>query len=217
MGYSIEVIKLRDVLRVQAITRFVPGLPKTVELKGENFSSAVEVTFNDINSPEFLLVNKSTIYARLPDEVDQVREVSVISSSFTRTGEASKVFFKFGEKTKPVSGVLRLTQLFTMQLLKSPGSDIFDREDGGGLQEVVGLVSSTYKTDGILGTITNAVKKTEQQIRRNQIGQVGLSLNERLLAATILDLRMARDSDNVVVRIRIDTVAGESALTTMDI
>ncbi len=217
MAATIEVIKLRDVIRVRAIPRFVPDLPRTIELKGEDFRAAENVMINDVNAKEFLIVNPTTIWAQLPDGVTAIRTVSVLSSNFTKTAEASKVEFRFGTKTKKVDGILKLVQIFSKILLQSPGSDIFNPSDGGGLQDLVGLVVSTHRSEPVLAAISKAVSVTAQQIRRSQTGLSGLSLSERLLSATVVDLSMQRNTDEARARVQIDSVAGQSAVAAFDL
>lgn len=217
MAVTIEVLKFRDVIQVTGIPRFVPGLRRTVELFGTDFASAEQVFINDIQVIEFVIVNRTTIWAQLPDGVDALQTVSVLSSNFTKTAIASKVIFQFGTKTRTVDGILKLVQLFTKQLLKTQGSDIFARNDGGGLQAVTGLITSTHRTDPILSAITKCVSVTAQQIRKNQLSVSGLPMSERLLAANVVDLQMDRTVDEARARIQIDSVAGQSAVTALDL
>jgi hypothetical protein len=214
---TIEVIKFRDVLKVDAIPRFVPGLQRTVELKGQDFRTAESVFINEAPAKEFVIVNRSTIYAQLPDGVDGIRTVSVLSSDFTKTSVGSRIEFKLGSKTKKIEGILKLVQLFTKILLQSPGSDIQDPEIGGGLQDMVGFVSSTYRTEPILAALAKAVALTGEQIRRSQLGLSGLPLSERLLSASVLDLHIDRGTDEARCRFQIDSVAGQSAVTALDL
>lgn len=215
---TLEVIRFRDVLPVTSIPRLVPGLSvPTVELKGEDFRSAETVFINDSPTPEFIIVDRKTIYAQIPTGVRQVRTLSVLSSNFTKTTQASKIDYQVGTKTRSISGLLKLVQLFIKILLQSPGSDIFDPEIGGGLQDLIGAITSTKRQDKVLGAISKAISSTESQIRRAQLDTPELPLSERLLSATLLDLQMLENLDEARARVQIDNVAGETGLAALDL
>jgi hypothetical protein len=215
---TLEVIKFRDIIRVASITRFVPNLlDPTIELTGEDFSSVESVSINDVPAPEFFIVNQSTIWAQLPDGQESIRTVSVVSANFTRTALASIIDFKIGTKTKGIEGVLKLTQLFTKWILQSPGTDVYNPERGGGLQDIAGRMSSTHKVDPILGSIARSVEKTANEIRRAQLAVGRLPLSERLLAATLVDVAVAAPLQEARAKVRIDNMAGDSAVSAMQL
>ena len=154
MAYQLEVIRFQDLLVVQSIPRFVPGLsPATIEIKGTDLSSALRVLINSIDVPEFIVVDKQTIYAQLPPDTESVRTIEVVSSRFTKNVLTSKISYEVGNKTQKVSGILKLVQLFTKWVLQSPGSDIFDMSRGGGLQELAGKVMTTKDMQPIYASI----------------------------------------------------------------
>jgi len=215
---TLEVIKFRDVLPVSLIPRLVPGTPDlTVELKGEDFRSAEVVSINDLSSPEFVIIDKQTIYAQIPTGIDQIKTVSVISSNFTTTKTASKILYQVGSKTHSISGLLKLVQLFIKVLLQSQGSDIFNPELGGGLQDLVGRITSTKRPDKVLGAISQAIGQTESQIRKAQLDTPGLALTERLLSASILDIHMLESQDEARARVQIDNIVGQTGVAALEL
>ena len=215
---TLELIKFRDVLRVLSIPRLVPGVDvPTVELKGNDFRSAETVAINDLPSPEFIIIDRKTIYAQIPEGVDAVKTVSVISNNFSTLKPASKVIFRLGDKTQTISGLMKLVQLFIKILLQSPGSDIFSPGTGGGLQEMVGRLTSTKRADRLLAQITQAIDQTKTQIRRIQMDTPGIPLTERLLNATLLDIRMVQTLDEAHARVQIDNVAGQTGLQAIEL
>lgn len=215
---TLELIKFRDVMQVTSIPRLVPGVTvPTIEMKGNDFRAAETVSINDIPSPEFIIVDKQTIYAQIPDGVGTVRTVSVISNNFSTTQPASKILFELGNKTQKITGLLKLMQLFIKVLLQSPGSDIFHPSMGGGLQEMVGRITSTKRSDRLLAQITQAIDQTKSQIRRVQMNTPGLPLTERLLSATLMDIRMVQTLDEARARVQIDNVAGQTGLQALEL
>lgn len=210
---TLECIKFRDVLPVLAIPRLVPGVPvPTVELKGTDFRSADTIAINDVPVESFIIVDKQTIYAEIPPGVSSVRTISVISNQFTTLQKRSLVLFQIGNQSQKISGLLKLTQLFTKVLLQSPGSDIFQPDIGGGLQDMVGRLTSTKRADRLLAQISQAIDTTERQIRRSQLRRADIPVTERLLAATLLDIRMIQTGDEAHARVQIENVAGQTGI-----
>jgi len=218
MAYQLEVIRLRDLLMVQAIPRFVPGLlPATLEIKGTDLSSALRVIINDVDVPEFMVVDKQTVYAQLPADIASIRTIEVVSSKFTRNVLTSKISYEVGNKTQRVNGIMKLVQLFTKWVLQSPGSDIFDMSRGGGLQEMAGRVMTTKDMQPIYASITRSIETTSNQIRAAQSSQGALPLDERLLSATLVDLTTYDKQMEARVRVRLESMAGADALTALQL
>ena len=218
MTVQLEVIKFRDLVPVTTISRFVPGLELTLEITGEDFSSVEEVRFNEIPSPEFIIVNKSTIWAQLPEGAKSgIRNVQVISSAFTKTAAASTITFAIGKKTKAITGILKLTQLFTKWVLQSPTSDIFNPSRGGGLQEVVGKVLSSKRMEPVMAAVTRAVSNTANQMRSVQANNPGLPLDERLLSAAVVGMDVQESEMRASIRVRLRSMSGENAVSLLDL
>lgn len=214
MTSQLEVIKFRDTIPVTGLPNFVPnlGVP-TIELTGEDFSSVEQVLINEIVVSEFIVLNKTTLWAQMPEStLNRVDTVEVISSNFTRTAAGSKIEFRIGDNTKKISGILKLTQLFTKWILQSPGSSIFSPRRGGGLQKVVGSnLMSTKRADNMLSTLTRSVDNTSSQIRAAQVNYPGLPRDERLLSANLIDLNVYGDRMMAVARVRVISVAQDEA------
>lgn len=216
MAYQLEVVRFRDVLPVLYIPGFVQGLsPLTVELKGADFSSAVKVSINDTEAPEFMIVDKKTIYAQLPEGIGPISSIEVLSSRFSREVETAKLEFEVGNKTQKVDGILKLVQLFTKWILQSPGSDLFNPSRGGGLQQIVGKVSTSRDMQTVLAAITRAVSTTVSQIRAAQIAAVTLPLSERLLSATLVDLKVYEAHMQARARVFIQSAGGTEAVSAL--
>lgn len=214
---TLETIKFRDLIRVNAVSGIVNRDPLVVRVEGEDFTNVDEVLVNDVRVEEFIVVNQKEMLITMPGSVRQIRTVSVRSSNFTRTSAASFVDYKVGDKTRAVSGILRLTQLFVRYLLTSPGSDIFNPGEGGGLQDAVGVLGSTNKTAPILAAVSRAVQQAADQIVRNQLSQTNLPLDERLLTATVLELGTTASLDEVVARVLLTSYAGTDATVNLQL
>lgn len=216
---TLEVVKFRDVIKIRSIPRFVPGMsPPMLEIIGEDFSSVEEVKINSVDSPEFMIVSNTRLWAALPAAArETIRTVEVISSGFTRTAGASKLQFKIGTKPKEISGILKLTQMFTKWMLQSPGSDIFAQNRGGGIQKLVGQITATRRMEPIMAAVTQAVQDTSSQIRAAQIRAGNVPADERLLSAELLDFGIFEDRMEAQARIRLRSVAGDAAVTDLEL
>ena len=218
MSYQLEVVKFRDTVPVRELPRFVPGLQNlTLEVIGDDFTSVEEVFVNEVKSPEFIVINSTTMWVQLPEAAqDRIETIEVISSAFTAF-ERSRLSFQLGNKTKIVDGPQKMMQLFVKWLLQSPGSDIFNPERGGGLQELAGKVTTTKRMEPILATITRAVNQTAAQIQRVQVAQPGLPLRERLLSAVVDGVNVSTQTMEAHIRVRLSTMSGETARTSLQL
>lgn len=213
MGSEVlEVIRLRDIIRITSIPGFVPGLsPLTVELKGEDFSTADTVVISGVEVQDFVVVNKTTIYAALPRGVDHVHNLSVLSSGFTRVAEASKIDFRIGTRPRAVKGILKLVQHFLMWLMKDPTTDLFT-PTGGGLIAVSKALVSSNSSLKLRAAVTRCVDLTSSQIQRAQASVRNLPVDERLLSAGVVSLGQTRSADEIRAKIKISSFAGDDAL-----
>lgn len=216
MAYQLEVIRFRDLLPVAAIPGFVKGLsPRTIELRGRDFSSAEKVVINEVDAPEFMIVNKLTIYAQLPEGTNKITSVEVLSSQFSKDVESAMLSFEISNKTRKVEGILKLVQLFTKWVLQSPGSDLFNPSRGGGLQQIVGKVTTSKDMQPIFASITRSISSTVAQIRAAQINAVQLPLSERLLSANLLDLKVYEKQMQARARVYLQSSGGSEAVAAL--
>jgi hypothetical protein len=214
MTYQLEVVKFRDLIEVTEIPRLVPEFEQpTLEVRGDDFSSVDSVLVNEMPAPEFIIINKSTMYVQLPaGALNAIRTIEVISSSFTKTIRSSKLLFQIGDSPKTVFGIVKLLQLFTKWMLQSPGSDVFNPERGGGLQEITGKLISTRKMEPIMAAVTRSVNMSVSQIRTAQMNRPQIPLDERLLRASVIDLNVFESEMEARIRILVESSAGRRAV-----
>lgn len=209
MGSEVlEVIKLRDIVRITNVPGLVPGLfPPTLELRGEDFSSAAIVIVSGIEVSEFVIVDRFTIYAQMPPNLSSVHSIEVLSSNFTKVAQASRIEFRIGTRPKSVKGLLKLSQHFLMWLLKDPISDAFTPGQGGGLQQIAATIVHSGNALQLRSSVSKSVSATSDQIRRAQASVRNLPLDEKLLSAEILSIGQ-QSADEVRVRLRLISMAG---------
>lgn len=218
MAVQIEVVKFRDLIPVTSVG-FAQGFDElTLDITGEDFQNVEQVLVNEIRCPEFIILTKNRMYAQLPSGAkNQISTIEVVSSTFTKTTAASKISYSFGNKTKTVSGILKLVQLFAKWMLQTPGSDIFNPERGGGLQEIVGQMPSSRKMDQVLGALTIIIQNTTSQIKSAQLKHSNLPADERLLSAELLDVNVYEKEMEASVKVAISSVAGKDAVASLSL
>lgn len=216
MSVQLEVVRFRDLVEVLSIPRFVPGVtPPALEIKGEDFRSVERVVINDQSSPEFIIINKKTIYVQIPEAIQRIKTIEVLSGKFTRSTSSSKLSYELGPKTRKVAGILKLMQLFIKLLLQTPGSDIFNPERGGGLLALVGAMGTGRGMDSIIGSVSRAVQTTVSQMRSSQINVPGLPLSEQLLSAEVTDFDIFERQMEARVKVLLVSMAGKEAVTAL--
>lgn len=217
MAIQLEVVRFRDIVPVKSVNGFVPNItPLTLEVTGEDFSSVESVQVNEAQAPNFIVVNKNTLWVELPSAAQQrISTIEVTSSGFTRTTDSSVITYQIGPKTRAVEGILKLMQLFLKWLLQTPGSDIFNPDRGGGLQEVAGRLSSNRRSSTALAAVTRAVSTTANQIRASQLNTVRLPSDERLLDAQIENVAVNTELMEVHLSINLLSVAGTQATSNL--
>ena len=216
MAFQLEIVRFRDLLPVQSIPGFVKGLsPLTLELKGRDFSSTDSVYINEAAVKEFMIVNKTTIYAQVPNVQGPIQTIRVLSSKYSRDVESAMMSFEVGNKSRKVEGILKLLQLFTKWVLQTPGSDMLNPTRGGGLQQIVGSVATTKDLQPVFASITRAINNTSTQIRSAQINAVRLPLSERLMSANLVDLKIYEKQMQAQAKVAIVSAAGAEAVSAL--
>lgn len=209
MSYDLQVVQIVDVVPV----RFVNFLPEleipTLEIRGKDFRNVSEVRINDIRSPSYVVMSKTTLYAEIPSTElsSNIRNVQVLSSRFTATYQ-SLLRMRVGRNK--ISGIERLVQLYVRQILTTPGTDIFNKSSGGGLRSIVGTTVSKYAQTQVTGQFSQAVQQAASQLIAQQAAQTYLPPSERLLSAEVEALDFDINKGEVRGRVQLTSMAGES-------
>lgn len=211
-----QVVRLNDVLPVTGIER-VPGVrPRTVRLHGRDFRNVETVYLNGSVSPEFVVLSQSEIIAQVPADQLQlaIQEAYVLSTRLTFTKQ-SIVEMSVGTRPQTVSGTLLLVQTFIRMLLRTPGSNVFHRQLGGGLYRAVGRVIGSNARDRVGAEAAVAVARTRQMIISTQTPDRRIPPEERLLSADIIGLEIVPRQGELHMSVRVDSHAGTSAAATL--
>lgn len=208
---TVEIVKFRDVIRVTGIPQFIPGLsPPTLVVRGEDFSSVDRLFISEVEVLDFVVVNKTTLYAAFPLGVKSISSIEAVSSKITRTAAASRVDFSFGRDPKRATGVVKLVQLYLMWLFRDPSTDIFAPGSGGGLLNVANDIHHTGNILQLRSAVAQAVETTTRQIMQSQTN-LRLPAAERLLRTELLALGPTSVPDEIRAKILIESFADDAA------
>ena len=122
--------------------------------------------------------------------------------------ESRRVSLRLSHNT--VKGLAKLTQLVILSLMNTPGKDILDPEEGGGLQELIGFGYDGTDLTEIVTEVTRRIRKIENEISNNQIG-LEIDPEERLNEIQIMGVGPGEALDEVDVRLRIVNELGQQS------
>ena len=113
-----------------------------------------------------------------------------------------------------LTGIDALFQRILLKFLKSPGSDILNVRDGGGLQRLLFGSSGGSDDPQVIADVTEVVRNVRQQLIEDQ--QVSsLPANERLSDLAITDLTVDVETTSLVLTVSFTSAAGRTALRTI--
>lgn len=222
MALDFQCVYPQESIRLSKI-RFTPvsplGLPRALDIIGQDFRSVDEVLVNESPSPDVIVLSKTRLIAQLPDILQKsldVRSVAVLSRKLTIT-DRSYLRFRIGDTPGVVKGILRLVQLFLKVLLTTPGTDIWDRKVGGGALKNIGETFGTDQGADIISDFIISVDSTSRQIIATQGREPKLPRDERLLAAKVLSVGYDRDLGALLAAVEITSQAGRAATANLEL
>jgi len=216
MAFDIQVVRLLDVLDVNTIEE-APGVtPRSIIVSGKDFGNVEQVLLNGTPSPEFVVFQPNKLIAQVPDiAVEQViRDVTILSGALTLT-ERSIVEFTMGTTPKKTSGILRLMQTFIRLLLRTPGTNVYNRSLGGGLLGKVGTVLAAGNRNRASADASVAVTRTRQQIINTQTPDRSIPPSERLMGADLTALTVDAENGQLLLTVLLTNHSGDAGAATL--
>jgi hypothetical protein len=209
---GLQLTRLLDVLTVTSVRNATGVSPRSIVVRGEDFRNVETVLINGTASPSFVAYSTSELIAEVPEawRDESITAVAVMSSRLTFTTR-SIVNFTVGTKVRKVNGVLRLMQQFLRILLRTPGSNVFARQSGGGLLTSIGSnISARAAAD-----IAVAVNTARSYLIGVQTIERNLPPNERLLSAEISALDVDPRGTSIAVTIVLTNHSGQRTAATL--
>jgi len=215
---DISFVQYNDVLPLNDVEE-VPGLePRTLRIHGLDFDSAIDVLINDESTPSFVIADRKTIIAQVPDgqKYSTVRDISVLSSNFTATVR-SKLEFKFGKDPKKITGLRAMMQMFLKVLFTTPGFDAFAKQLGGGTLTLIGGSIDVHNNPSLVAGLAIAISRTVDQIRALQARQPKIPDDERLLSAEPHGIHYDPATTALVARVELVSQSGVRAIANLEL
>lgn len=209
---GIQLIRILDVAELNAIENVRGVSPRTVLIRGKDFRAVEQVVMHGYDSPSVVVVSSTELLAEVPAPLAQttITDVTVLSSNFTLT-DRSLLVLGIGKRVKKVSGILRLLQTYVRLLIRTPGSDIFNKTLGGGGLRSIGK----SMTNLVVSDVAVAIRKTTADITAVQSRTPQIPPSERLLSAEITSFYADPGTATISVTISLTNHAGQNAQTTI--
>lgn len=217
MAVDFQVVYPQQAILLNQV-RVLPGPPRVVDVLGADFRSVDEVLINRVASTSVVVVSKTRLVAQVPDTLlnERILSITVLSRRLTLSAK-SVLRFRVGKTPGKVTGVLRLVQKFLKLLLTTPGSDIFNRQAGGGALRSVGQTFGIEEGSDILNNLVIAIDTTSRQIVALQSRNPSLPREERLLSAKILRAGFNKEEGALDVAVEITNQAGSAATANLEL
>lgn len=215
---DLQVTYLLDALRINSVTNVPEVVPRMLDVRGPDFRTAVRVEINEIRAPTFVISSKSRLLVQVPDSQgnEYINSITVLSSGFTKT-VSSKIKFELTLTPKKVSGIQLMMQTFMLYLLRSPGSDAWYPNTGGGIQKLIGSYFSRNNSGAVTAAFTLAVSRTRSQIISIQATNVRLNVDEKLASAKVLEAVFNASQTALVARVELAAQSGKKAIVGVEL
>lgn len=205
---DLQIVKLADVVTVNRV-RILSGAELRLEGANMDGTSVVRVNHRDV---PFSVLSNVVIDVHLPEELQQVpiQTIDVLSDSFSGT-DRSRVIPSVSGPARSVTGLLKLIQQYVAVLFTTPGSNIFRKEEGGGLLQLLGANVDPTAPSSYTSIVQTGVDKTNRDIIRSQLTR-RLPDDERLRSARLQDVSFSKTTGRINFVVAFETFSGTKAL-----
>jgi len=209
-----KIVQARTVLKVTSVSPVRNFSPPALIVLGQDLNSTVEILYNDVAAPEFVIMGTGRLVVRIPDSQVGVplRSLLVLADSAVSTQDA-QISLNVGRGVRMVGGLDRLIQQFLLELFTTPGSDIFDQASGGGARSIIG--KAVTDGHGATAELSMAVDRTKKNVFRAQANNRRIPPEERLLSASLSSVRFDSETTTLYGVIDLRNVVGDAALVTV--
>jgi hypothetical protein len=217
--YDVKAIQMLDAARVRTVDYLPPDevrsiflvalgqrLPVVLDVTGDNFNRAQKVLLNGA-SLQFRVLSGTRMLVTVPDTMAgrQITSLFVLTDA-TSFMSTSLYSYALGSKVEFFQGYQKLVAQFLKLLMTTPGSGVFARNSGGGLQKFPGSVQKSPHQS--LTAVSQAIFNTAEQLIASQSG-VDMPPAEKLRNVEIARIDFAKgDPTSVEVGLRIKTQTG---------
>lgn len=205
------VVQAKTVLKTTSVSPIRGFLPAAVIVLGEKLNLAHEILYNGVEVTEFIISSPSRLVVRIPDSQvgKELTSLQVLTVAAVSTKDAL-LSLAVVRPLRTVQGIERLVQQFTLALLTTPGSDLFNPSGGGGARSVIGKTTSDGSSPAAM--LSLAVDRTRQQLLSAQAKNSRIPPSERLLSATLTSVEYDQHNTTMQGVVELRSVAGDAAL-----
>jgi len=196
----------------------VVGYLNILKVSAHDLSKLVEIRVNGRSMP-FTLSNTTTALVQFPENAATIESVDAIVSSSTLN---RKTFFSYllTDNPKQVSGPFKALSQFLKILMTTPGTDIFNKDIGGNLQNWVGgrnplnnpqaLITKTVLTIVSTGAKFSALQllsgvPPDERVSRIQVLGISFDSEDPTKMSISLKLVMA-SQENILFGLGLDSI-----------
>jgi len=213
---DIKVISIRTNLPIALPVKKIKDNPLTLEIHGSRFNLANHVYINELEVA-FTIISNQIIVVKVPTNIKQQSISSIaVTTEIPVLNQKNLIHFEFGNAFRSLDGFQRLIQHFVKILLQAPGSNIFNKTEGGGLLSFIGQ-NTINNGVPITSDIMDGVIRTKNIIIARQNARQGIPLDERLLDASVDNVSFGADKTSVVLGITLRNMAGTSLSTSLTV
>ena len=207
---DLQVVQPMEVIPLNSATIIPGSSPLMLSVLGTDFRSVDSVTINEILAENWVVLSKNKLIVEIPVGVTSLESISVVSRQLTVTPQ-TQLLFQLGKKPGKVSGILRLLQLFTMNLLTTAGTDIFSPKRGGNVQKLVGRTFGKKAGGQLVSELVVAIDNTARYIIRSQAKSRSIPADERLLSVNVVNAVFSPAAGALIAVLAVNSYAGKQA------
>ena len=214
---ELSVTSVRASLPIKGKITILSKDPIILAIYGEKFQQARFVFINDIELSTFNIISNTQIQITVPSilPLDQIKTISVLSELFV-LDKTNLIYFDLGNTIKSLTGIQKLVQQFIKLLLQSPGTNLFNKDAGGGLLSMIGK-NTDGLTQPITSDIVDAVNRTKNYIIAKQSKNKRIPLDERLMDVSVNGISVGSDKVSVSVNLLLTNMTGRSYSASLSI
>jgi len=214
---ELSVTSVRASLPIKGKITILSKDPIILAIYGEKFQQARFVFINDIELSTFNIISNTQIQITVPSilPLDQIKTISVLSELFV-LDKTNLIYFDLGNTIKSLTGIQKLVQQFIKLLLQSPGTNLFNKDAGGGLLSMIGK-NTDGLTQPITSDIVDAVNRTKNYIIAKQSRNKRIPLDERLMDVSVNGISVGSDKVSVSVNLLLTNMTGRSSSASLSI
>lgn len=182
-----------------------------IHVRGKEFNSATFVLVNG-QKRDFKAISDNDIIVSVPSGTSVVESLDVIKEASSVSGR-SFLSYSLGKSYNAVAGELKLMQQFVKLLLTSRGSNAFNQDVGGDLQNFVGQKVDPNNMQALVAqTTANIILNVGLAFQAGQSGG-NMPDNERLASVDVLNVGVdPLDNTSIELSLRLRTFAGTSSM-----